>query len=185
MILGAIIFSAPAQAYTIADYYRCTRDQPIIQAMEILERSPEKWVVKDMVESDTRVLFKNMQQLSQFYENDDALSVISNDGHHIIYINMKHYNAPPQALAATLSHEIMHSDRFNSIHEEMTAWTQEAKTWQEMLQEYPQLQQIPRGEYPLVDRLNAIEILIKEHKLEDEIRNNPVYKGLPEHSPGF
>jgi hypothetical protein len=185
VVLIVVWLKISVWAYEPADYYRCTRDAPVIQALQILEYSSDKAAVDTIMDTGVRIMFKNMLEFGKLYQNNDALSIISNDGRHLIFINKKHYSAPPQALAATISHEVMHSDRENSIAEEFAAWTQEGKTWQEMLKRYPELQSIPVKTYPLVDRLNAIVLLIDHHQLEAEIRNNPVYKGLPEHSPGF
>ncbi len=184
MLLGPLCLGK-ASAYTLADYYHCTHDQVIAEALGDLEHSTQKETVRYLIENEGHVLFKDMRELGPQYLNHDALSVITDDDHHIIYINEKHRSAPAPALAAIISHEAMHSDRENSIQEEISAWHQEAKTWQEMLIQYPALKSVAVGQCPLMDRLNAIALLIEHHQLESEIETNVAYHGLPEHSPGF
>ena len=168
------------------ELYRISRDAPIIEALEILDHSPEKAIIPWMVSHDVRVLFKDMRlELGKAYMNHDALTIISNDDQQVIYINSKHMMAPPQALAALIRHEAMHDDRDNSLQEELTAWNKEGQTWQEMLTHYPELKQIPPHTVALVDRLNAINILQQQNRLQDQVFKNIAYQGLPEHSPGF
>lgn len=183
--LTALLILSPAYAYTILDYYGCTREYGLIQALTILDQSPMRGTVQYLVESRARITFKNMREFGKAYRDHDALSIISNDGHHLIYINIRHANAPPQALAALISHEAMHADPNNSIQEEFMAWSQEAKTWNEMLARYPQLRSIKPQTVPLVDRLNAVTALANQNQLRQQIESNIAYRDLPQRSPGF
>ncbi len=176
---------APVLAEGGIKYFRCTREPVLIQALAILAETDNKSVVEDLFARDTKILFKDMREFGKAYMNHDALSVIVNDGRHVIYINSKHASAPPPALAALIRHEAMHNDTENSVHEEVVAWSEEARTWQDMLERYPHLKSIPLKSNALVDRLTAVSVLVQQNKLTWQIRNNVAYKGLPEHSPGF
>ncbi|MFA6990406.1 MAG: hypothetical protein WC197_10085, partial [Candidatus Gastranaerophilaceae bacterium] len=103
--------------------------------------------------------------------------------------NQKHSNAPPEALAALLSHEALHQDEYNSLNEETYAWTMEATVWHEILQKYPELKNNSNFS-ELVNRENTLNKLLEVSNFSNKlIRNavstNPGYQGLPSKSPGF
>lgn len=167
------------------DFYRSTRDVPILQALAHLSQSTARGSVDHIVNRQVRILFKDMRELGKTYHNHDALTIITDNNEQMIFINAKHATAPPQALAALISHEVLHADRENSMQEETTAWNREGQTWQEMLAKFPELKQIRPGTFSLVDRENAIVVLQTQHRLHTEIQSNVAYQGLPAHSPGF
>jgi hypothetical protein len=186
--LGLLLVLAPwvgAQDAPMASYYRCTRDESIIQALALMAQSSARDSVTHLMENDTKVFFKDMREMGKVHKNDDALSLITDDDRHIILINIKHQNAPPQALAALIVHEALHGDRDNSVHEEFIAWTREASMWKEMREKYPEIKNLPNYKIPLVDRENAIEVLLTRNQLRQQIEGNIAYQGLPPHSPGF
>jgi len=178
-ILG-LVFALSYALSALADF-----PQPIVEALKYLSQTTAAPSLTFIQDHDVKIIFKNMKELGPLYATNDALTVITEDDHQIIFVNSRHEKAPPQALAAVISHEILHSDRQNSLMEEMVAWTREAQTWEELQSKYPELKNIPIGKYPLVDRENAIVSLIQRHQLKIEIENNPTYQGLPLHSPGF
>ncbi len=175
---------SPAHA-TTQEYYRISRDQGIIQALDALSQTSARESIDFMLENDVKILFKNMRELGNAYKNHDALTWISPAGQQIIFINQKHVVSPPQALAALISHEVMHNDGENSVQEEVMAWNQEGRIWKELLGLYPDLHHIKPRTIALVDRLNAILVLQGRDALHHEIENNVAYKGLPPRSPGF
>ena len=172
--------------YPMTSYMRCTREPAILNALHAMDqtaasRESLRWIVDQPV----RVVFKDMKLLSKGLENYDALSWISGQGEQVILVNEKHRNAPPEALAAMLSHEALHNDPFNSISEEIAGWRAEALVWTEIKKLNPALSQIPTGMLPLVDRENRIEKEYDKGNLEAFVKGNAGYRNLPESSPGF
>ncbi len=171
--------------YPLSTFISSTRDQAILDALYELVDTPAEGSLKEITGTPVRVFFKNLNEFNRALKNYDALSWLSPDGQHVIFINMKHKNAPKEALAAIIAHEVLHNDPDNSVQEEITGWTQEAIIWQVMKQRNPALARIPTNQYPLVDRLNRIESEYKKGTLSQLVRGNPGYQGLPETSPGF
>lgn len=187
-VIGLIPWQSPhsqAQAHELGEYYRASHDQSIVQALMVLEQTTANASVDEILDKQVRIVYKNMATIGKQFRNDDALSWLMEDGSQLIFINEKHQYAPPQALAAIISHEIMHNDEQNSLNEEVHGWQRELKTWKEVSAMYPELKTIPVGSIPLVDRLNALAVLEQQKKLVSTIREHPAYQGLPEHSRGF
>ena len=104
-----------------------------------------------------------------------------------IYINEKHKDAPPEALAALLSHEAIHQDEENSLNEETYAWTLEAAVWTQLTEDNPSLEKIS---HPLVERENVLKKLFLRGNQTSEyihkfVVTNKGYQNLPERSKGF
>lgn len=184
-LLSALPPAFSQNKYATVTLLRCSRDQAILEAFNHMVDSAGEPSLDIIVNKPVRVFFKDLGTLNKKVKNYDALSWISVDGQQVIFINEKHRNAPPQALASIIAHEAMHNDFDNSIREEIAGWQKEASMWAEMKQEHPELASIPAGQYPLVDRLNRIEIEARQGTLDAFVRSNQGYKGLPERSPGF
>lgn len=189
LIAICVLFTQPLafsqSKYPLVTLLRCTRDQSILEAFDRMVGSPGEPSLQIIVDKPVRVFFKDLGSLSKRVKNYDALSWLSAQGEQVIFINEKHRNAPPEALAAIIAHEAMHNDVDNSIQEEIAGWKKELEVWQQLKHNNPNLASIPDGQYPLVDRLNRIEVEYKAGRLDNFLRNNPGYSGLPEHSPGF
>jgi hypothetical protein len=166
-------------------YLRCTREEAILDAFRLMADGPGENALTWIVDKSVRVVFKDMKTLSKGLRFYDALSWIGSHGEQVIFINEKHRNAPPEALAAMLAHEAMHNDAYNSLSEEIAGWRQEAAVWSAFKAAHPSLAKIPREAFPLVDRENRIEQEFKRGTLEAFVKNNAGYRGLPETSPGF
>jgi len=186
MLLGAVDPPAFSQThYTMNAFLRCTRDDSIMKAFNLMSDGHGESSLDRIVNRPMRVIFKDMATLHKTLKNYDALSWISNQGEEIIFINDKHRNAPPEALAALIAHEAMHDDEYNSLNEEVQSWQHEAVVWMEMKSKNPSLGKIPAGQSPLVDRENRIESEYQKGTLEKFVRSSPGYRKLPESSPGF
>ncbi|MBX2861112.1 MAG: hypothetical protein KTR14_07745 [Vampirovibrio sp.] len=170
---------------TYESLLRITRDQPIMDALQLLPGTPQESILRHILKRRVRVVFKDLTSLNKQLRDYDALSWLGPDGSLMVYINQKHRTAPPQALAALIAHEVIHDDPHNSLQEEITGWQIEAAVWRRMLTQYPALQGIAPEAYPLVDRLNRLAQEQHQGTLEQFVRNNPGYQGLPEVSPGF
>lgn len=171
--------------YSMTTLLRCTHEGAIMQAFYLMRDSQGERSLDRIIHKPIRVVFKDMNTLNKSLKNYDALSWLSNNGEQVIFVNEKHRNAPPEALAALISHEAMHDDAFNSLTEESQSWHFESKVWQELKAKNPTLSNIPAGIYPLVDRENRLEKEARQGTLDQFVRTSPGYKGLPEVSPGF
>lgn len=186
MALLAANFPAFSQTrYSLNAMLRCTREENIMRAFHLLQNSQGEASLRIIVDQPIRVIFKDMKTLHKGLKNYDALSWISMHNEHVIFINEKHRNAPPEALAAMIAHEAMHNDELNSLSEEIQSWEHEAKVWMELKAKNPALAKIPPGTIPLVDRENKIEEEARKGTLAAFVRATPGYQDLPETSPGF
>lgn len=186
MLVGTVNPPAFSQThYTMNAFLRCTRDDSIMKAFKLMSDGYGESSLSRIVNRPMRVIFKDMTTLHKSLKNYEALSWISNQGEEIIFINEKHRNAPPEALAALISHEAMHDDEYNSLNEEVQSWRHEADVWLEMKAKNPSLAKIPAGQFPLVDRENRIADEARKGTLEKFVRSSPGYRKLPESSPGF
>ena len=191
-------------AYSVGDLYQISREPAIVLALQLISQTSHASVVDKLINNQVHILFQDLSLLG--HPNDDAMSIVNRmNGQQYTYIAQKHISAPPEALAALIVHESMHDDDQNSIAEEVAAWTEEARTWEEMTINFPELSKIQPGTYPLVDRLNALVLTLHQatepattqaptdpdaprvlnNTLETLIRSNPTYQGLPEHSPSY
>lgn len=185
LLLLSLMACLPFGLAVEPSWYQLTREPALISALEALSQTSAKPCIADMQARQVKLLFKNMRELGKTYQNHDAVSLISASGMQVLVMNEKHQTAPPEALAAMISHEVMHSDNANSIAEEQAAWRREAQTWIELTTMHPELLTFPVSRVPLVDRENAILVLLKQNKLDAEIEHNEAYQSLPKHSPGF
>ena len=168
------------------NYFQLTREANIASALALLTQVEGEETIQSLQAHQAHLVFQDLSSFGRQYAGDDAMTLVNYTTHQqVIYISNRHQNAPPQALAALIRHEAMHSDNANSIQEETCAWTTEAQTWQAMQKAFPQLSSIPIKTSPLVDRLNAIVILLNANKLAAHIHQNPGYRDLAHTSPGF
>ena len=133
-----------------------------------------------------KIEVRDLGTINPDYASFDALGWKKNK-QLFIYINPRHKDAPPGALAALLSHEALHQDEFNSLAEETYAWTMEAAVWYEISELYPESNvEI----HPLVDRENKLKKLFvrgnySSKYIKKTVMSNEGYKDLPATSPGF
>ncbi|MGE3330484.1 MAG: hypothetical protein AB7J37_06035 [Candidatus Melainabacteria bacterium] len=180
-------FSEPTATlpYTASDLYAVTRETPLVQACQYLAKSPEGRHSLDLLISHhVHVVFKDLEKWDKRLRGYDALSYLTNRGALIIYINSRHREAPPEALAALIAHESLHNDAHNSVQEEVDGWTREAEVWMGLKRLEPVLGTIPPATHPLVDRLNTLESKLKQGQLTAFVKIQPGYRGLPAFSPG-
>ena len=172
--------------------YKDVSDNPnIIEAVELLEDTSAKYskeaiLGKNLTGKPIKIEFKNLAEISPMYMNFDALGWKVKKRLNI-YINIKHKDAPVQALAALLSHEALHQDEYNSINEETYAWTLEAAVWTQLTEDTPNLEEIS---HPLIERENVIKKLFVRGNYTSKyihsfVIQNKGYKNLPERSYGF
>lgn len=175
-------------------YPNVTNDARIIRALDIMDGTSADWAKKAILGNNVtglpiKVSFRNLAELNRNYADYEALGW-KNGKQLFIFVNNKHSNSPPEALASLLSHETVHQDQYNSLEEEAYAWGYEADVWIEMKNRNPALRNIPNGRYPLVDRLNTLSRMFRSggysnSLIREHVFSNPGYRGLPRTSPGF
>ena len=172
-------------------YKSVSKEPVVIAALDMLvgtngEFSRNAILGNNLSQKPMKVEFKNLSEINPDYANFDALGWKRGRSLYI-YVNAKHKDTPPGALAALLSHEALHQDEFNSIAEETYAWTMEAAVWCEILNMYPESDE---NLSPLVKRENNLKRMFEKGNysnkyIRKEILANPGYKKLPQTSPGF
>lgn len=180
-------------------YKHVTKDGVVMQAMELMNSvniskySYNALLGNNLTGRPFKIEFKNLSEINPEYASFDALGWQKPDKLNktketlYIYINEKHRNAPPEALAALLAHEAIHQDKFNSLNEETYAWTLEAATWVKMVEKNPESMNSASS---LVSRENSLKKLFEKGNytniyLKKAVYTNPGYKRLPTRSPGF
>lgn len=133
-----------------------------------------------------KIEFRDLGTINPDYAQFDALGWKKNK-QLFVFINPRHKDAPPGALAALLSHEALHQDEFNSLAEETYAWTMEASVWYEIVKLYPESND---EIHPLVVRENMLKKLFERGNYSNKyikktVMSNDGYKNLPATSPGF
>ena len=141
----------------------------------------------NLTDKPVKIEFRDLGEINKDYESFDALGWKKGKRLYI-FINPRHKDAPPGALAALLSHEALHQDEYNSIAEETYAWTMEAAVWCEILNEYPE--SADEKTHPLVVREDTLKKLFEKGNYTDKyikktVRQNKGYQNLPATSPGF
>lgn len=172
-------------------YKGVTTDEAIIDALEILKNTHGVYSYKaimgeNLTGKKIKIEMKDLSEINPNYRDFDALGWKKNE-RLFIYVNRKHNDAPPEALAALLAHEALHQDEFNSINEETYAWTYEASIFTKFAQKDASLLEI---HHPLITRENTLrKLFIKGNYTSEYIRkavkSNKGYATLPSRSPGF
>lgn len=176
----------------LTNEYKKVSDYQIIHvALDMMKGSLADYSRKaimgyNLTQEPIKVTFKDLAEINENYATFDAVGWKKRSKLYI-YINPKHENAPPAALAALLAHEALHQDEYNSLSEETYAWTMEANVWCEMLKRYPEANNL---ESSLVTRENVLKQLLEKGNytnkyIKKTVYSNSGYKNLPITSPGF
>ncbi|MBO5434759.1 hypothetical protein J6A31_02915 [bacterium] len=214
LILGLLAVNLPAQAFLNRDeivipenypkqfdveYIKCVKplyknvseEHIFYVAMEMLKNTNGEFsrraiLGNNLSQKPIRVMFKDLGQIRSDYADFDALGW-KKSGKLYIFINPKHKDAPPGAIAALLAHEALHQDEYNSIAEETYAWTMEASVWCDIVAAYPESND---PLHPLVVRENTLKDLFEKGNysskyIKKTVKSNQGYRNLPATSPGF
>ena len=173
------------------EYRKISNDEVILVALDMMKNTTADFsrralIGYNLTDKPVKVQFKDLSQIKEEYQNFDALGWKKKNQLYI-FINPRHADAPPAALAALLAHEALHQDEYNSLAEETYAWTMEAAVWSELLEIYPEQND---RQHPLLQRENTLKQLFKKGGYTDKYIRKTVYanKGylnLPQTSPGF
>ncbi len=167
------------------------KDEIIYVALDMLrgtngEFSRNAILGKNLSGKPVKIEFRDLGAINSEYAEFDALGWKKKNQLYI-YINPRHKDAPPGALAALLSHEALHQDEYNSLAEETYAWTMEASVWYEIVKLYPESND---RLHPLVNRENQLKQLFERGNysnkyIKKSVMSNKGYANLPSTSPGF
>lgn len=177
---------------SLADEYKKVSNEQIFHvALDMLKGTTGDFSRKailgyNLTQEPVKIEFKDLSELNQAYASFDAVGW-KKKGKLYIYINPKHKEAPPGALAALLSHEALHQDEYNSLSEETYAWTMEATVWCDILKMYPESNNTDSA---LVMRENVLKQLLEKGNytnkyIKKTVYANQGYKNLPLTSPGY
>ena len=167
------------------------KDEIIYVALDMLrgtngEFSRNAILGKNLSGKPVKIEFRDLGAINSEYAEFDALGWKKKNQLYI-YINPRHKDAPPGALAALVSHEALHQDEYNSLAEETYAWTMEASVWYEIVKLYPESND---QLHPLVNRENQLKQLFERGNysnkyIKKSVMSNKGYANLPSTSPGF
>ena len=167
------------------------KDEIIYVALDMLrgtngEFSRNAILGKNLSGKPVKIEVRDLGAINSEYAEFDALGWKKKNQLYI-YINPRHKDAPPGALAALLSHEALHQDEYNSLAEETYAWTMEASVWYEIVKLYPESND---QLHPLVNRENQLKQLFERGNysnkyIKKSVMSNKGYANLPSTSPGF
>lgn len=173
------------------EYKKISNEQIFHVALDMMKGTSADFSRKaimgyNLTQYPIKIEFKDLSELNEAYSSFDAVGW-KKKNKLFIYINPKHREAPPAALAALLAHEALHQDEYNSLSEETFAWTLEANVWCEMLKRYPKSNNL---ESSLVMRENILKQLLEKGNytnkyIKKTVYANEGYKNLPLTSPGF
>ena len=173
------------------EYKNVANDEVVFVALDMMKGTTADFSRRailgyNLSQYPIKISFKNLSEINEAYASFDAVGW-KKRGKLYIYINPKHENAPPAALAALLAHEALHQDEYNSLSEETYAWTMEANVWVEMLKRYPESND---KESSLVARENVLKQLLEKGNgtnkyIKKTVYSNQGYKNLPITSPGY
>ena len=176
----------------ITPIYKSTgKEEVIYVALDMLkgtsgEFSRNALLGQNLSQRPVKIEFKDLGSINQAYASFDALGWKKGE-QLFVFINPRHKDAPPGALAALLAHEAIHQDEYNSLTEETYAWTLEAAVWTEIVAAHP----YSNDElHPLVNRMNTLKKLFERgdytnRYIKKTVYTNEGYKNLPATSPGF
>lgn len=173
------------------EYKKISNDEVILVALDMMKNTNADFSRRaitgyNLTEKPVKIQFKDLSAIKEDYANFDALGWKKKNTLYI-FINPRHADAPPAALAALLAHEALHQDEYNSLAEETYAWTMEAAVWCEMLEIYPESNDV---QHPLLQRENTLKQLFEKggytnKYIKKTVYANKGYQNLPQTSPGF
>lgn len=172
-------------------YKEISSDEKIIKALEILKNakcdnnfSYNAIMGNNLSKKPMIIEFYDLSSINETYKNYDGMGYMKNNNIYI-YINNKHRNANPAAIAALIAGRCVHQDAKDSLAEEIYSWTLEAAIWKEFYETY-----LISGSDELLKREESLRIMLEEGNntnkcIKKYILQSPAYKGFPTYSPGF
>ena len=151
-----------------------------LQALESVNRNDVLAILRgnNATRKPIRVMFRELEVYG--LANCEAVTMKTQAGGLVIYINKKHQNAPKEALACLIAHESQHHTQTGTKAEEVRAWVMEVSTWNAFVR---QNSQVAYSNSNLVKRLNYIDNVYTKQQggvmgIEKVVSNIGMYKGL-------
>ena len=162
-VITIILYFATCSISFATDFSKITDNAKIETALNLLEKTNSTATInmvmgQNNAKKPTKIMFFALGTISPSYANAHAMATSDDYGNPYILINEKHKNAPAEAIACLITHEITHQLKTTSMDEEIQAWTNEAVQWTKFKELNPSVSY--SGE--LVDRLNRISDLYKK-----------------------
>jgi len=127
--------------------------------------------------------FKNLKEINDKYGDFDAIGW-KKDKRLYIFINQKHKNSSPEALAALIAGRSINIDEFDSINEEIYAWLIEGYIWKALSKNSIQKDDdLAKREDTIVNLIDSDTY--KGLTLIEFIERNKGYTGFPKESKGY
>ena len=127
LIFFTFVFLTVGQAfaYRVTDF---SNDAKIIAAMNVLERSGDNDVFRNLQRYGMRVKFSDLSMVTNG-QNAFAVNTYNEFGTKVIMINSMYRNAPAEQIACLIAHESYHTGYTADLEEETLATQKEASTW--------------------------------------------------------
>lgn len=128
LVFTALLFLTVNQAFA----YRMTdfsSDTKIIAAMQLLERSGEQDVFRNLQRNAVRIKFDSLSMVAFNSSKCYAVSTYNQFGSRVILINSLYKDAPVEQIACLIAHESCHTAKMATLEEESTATQKEAACW--------------------------------------------------------
>lgn len=172
------------KSVTIAgDYQNITTNSKLTDALVRLESINAHDVLtilngRNQTGKPIRIMFRDLSVYGM--DNCEAVTMPTQSGGLVVYINKKHQDAPSEAIACLIAHESQHHAQTGTKAEELKAWLKEVSTWNEFVKRDKAL---AYSTAPLVKRENYINRLyVKDNQGSDGIAKiiaaHPAYRGL-------
>jgi hypothetical protein len=165
------------------NYETITSNEKIASSLTALESVNRNDVLAILRGNNTtrkpiRVMFRELEVYG--LANCEAVTMKTQAGGLVIYINKKHQNAPKEALACLIAHESQHHTQTGTKAEEVRAWVMEVSTWNAFVR---QNSNVAYSNSTLVKRLNYIDNVYTKQQggvmgIEKVVSNIGMYKGL-------
>jgi len=177
-----VIFVGAKDITIASDYQNLTSNPKITDSLRSLQAIGRGDVLSilngnNQTGKPIRVMFRELAIYG--LSNCEAVTMRTQSGALVIYINKKHEDAPSEAIACLIAHESQHHTQTNTKAEELRAWLKEVSTWNEFVRRDKTL---ALSTTPLVKRLNYIDKMVVRDSgssgIEKIIANNPAYAGL-------
>lgn len=180
IVLGMLL-SVFNQMSFARDFSTIAKNPKILQALNALDRIHKDDVLSILNGHNTtgkpiRVMFRDLAVYG--LSNCEAVTMKTQDGGRVIFINKKHETAPAETIACLIAHESQHHPMAGTKVEEIKAWLMEISTWNVFVRNNSSL---ASTQSDLTKRLNYISRLYNtqgEDKINGIISKNPVYAGL-------
>lgn len=162
-----------AFAYNAGNF---SSDTKIIAAINLLDRSGEQDVIRNLQRYAIKIKFGDLSMISYNCNKCFAVSTYNEFGTRIIVINNIYKNAPTEQIACLIAHESCHTAQVANLEEETIATQKEAACWTRLKvagKTYPESRLTKR-----LDKLSGLYLASDNNNnlVEQKIASNGFYK---------